>query len=279
MKITGQHVLITGASRGLGRLMAIRFASLGAKVTIAARQKEALDTVAEEMRAVGSGPVVSIPTDVSCPLQLERLVGEAETQIGPIDILVNNAALERIEFFWEADYDAIDQDLKVNVRAPMYLSQLCVMGMLKRNMGHIVNIGSLAGLGGYTHGESYVASKHAIVGFTRALRASLKSLNGNVSASCICPGFVSDVGMFARKQASNGAIAPRILGSTDPERVVAATIKAIQRDLPEVIVNSSPIRPFLAIFALFPRFGEWLAQKTGVHAVAKQVITHESRDQ
>ena len=276
MKITGQHVLITGASKGLGRLIALRFATRGAKVTIAARNQDALASVLEEMAPLGKGPFVSIPTDVSERAQVEHLFHEAESQIGPIDILINNAALERIEFFWEADYEALDQDLRVNVRAPMYLSQLCLKGMLERDRGHIVNIGSLAGLGGYTHGESYVASKHAIVGFTRALRASLKSLNGNVSASCVCPGFVSGVGMFARKQTSNGANAPRILGSTAPENVVDATLKVIERDLPEVIVNTSPVRPFLAIFALFPRFGEWLARKTGVHAVAKQVTDHQS---
>jgi len=147
--------------------------------------------------------------------------------------------------------------------------------MLQRNRGHIVNLASLAALGGYAHGESYVATKHAVLGFTRALRASMQSEERNVSASAVCPGYVSETGMFARKVTTHGSQAPGIMGTSSPDAVAKAVLKAIQTDAAEVVVNPRPVRPMVAFALLFPRAGEWLARKIGISGVSQRILDHE----
>ena len=275
MRLKNANAIITGASRGIGRFIAKAMAKEGVNLVLAARSAAGLESVAEEIRGASDVQVAVVQTDVSQTAQLDHLLTTAEAALGPIDVLINNAALERIEVFWSTDFEHIEMDLAVNVRAPMYLSQRILPGMLERNRGHIVNIASLAGLGGYPHGESYVATKHALVGFSRGLRASLQSTGRAVSASAVCPGYVSDVGMFARKQDENQAKPPRIMGTSSPHKVAQAVVRAIRKNQAEVVVNSTPVRPFLAMFALAPRLGEWLSRRLGINTVSEGVIGHE----
>ena len=273
--LNGRVVILTGASRGIGRHIARALATHGARLAIAARDEARLNEVATELKA-GGAMVEVIPTDVRDKAQLDHLVAETERRLGPVDILINNAGLERIVRYAESDFEAVEADIDVNVRAVMYLTRLVLPGMLARNRGHIVNMSSLAGLGGYAHGESYVATKHAVVGFSRALRATLKGERRRVSVSAVCPGYVSDTGMFARKVEAHGAQAPAIMGTSTPQRVARAVLKAIRTDAPEVMVSPWPVRPMLAFSIFFPRIGEWLARKFGVNTVSMKIVDHES---
>ena len=271
-ELKARVAVITGASRGIGRHIAEALAAEGCRLAIAARDEAALEAVAEAIRSTHQVEVIVVPTDVSERAQMDALVDAAKARLGGVDILVNNAALERSERFDESDPEQTAMDLRVNVHAPMYLARLVLPEMLKAGRGHIVNIASLAGLGANPHGESYVASKHAMVGFTRALRASLKSQGSPVSASSVCPGFVHDVGMFARKQAANGVRPPAIMGSSSPQAVAKAVIRCIRKDTTEVIVNPMPIRPFLVLSILWPRFGEWLMRRLGIHRLSEAMV-------
>lgn len=272
--LNSRVTILTGASRGLGRHIARGLASKGARLALAARNAEMLEEVADSLRA-GGATVEVIPTDVSQKAQLEHLHAETERRLGPVDLLINNAALERVTRYSTCDFDDIEADLNVNVRAVMYLTRLVLPGMVQRNRGHIVNMASLAALGGYAHGESYVATKHAVLGFTRALRASLQSEGRRVSASAVCPGYVSETGMFARKVSSHGSEAPGIMGTSSPDAVVKAVLKAIQTDAAEVVVNPRPVRPMVAMALLFPHVGEWLARKIGISGVSQRILDHE----
>ena len=136
----------------------------------------------------------------------------------------------------------------------MDLTRIVLPGMLERRRGHIVNMASLAGKVPPAYLASYAATKHGVVGFTHALRAE----NGDgrpVGFSAICPGFVSRVGMFGRLE--HRVSAPRSLGTVPPESVGDAVVRAIRKNLAEVIVNNGPVRPLILLNALAPRAGGW----------------------
>jgi short-subunit dehydrogenase len=139
--------------------------------------------------------------------------------------------------------------------------------MLERDRGHIVNVASLGGLLGIGWGETYSATKHGLVGFTRALRVSCRVSGSRVSASAVCPGFVDGVGMYVDSVREHGRRSPFALGTSSPEAVAAAVCRAIERDRPEIIVSPRPVRLLLALGALSPRLGGWLTRKLGGHLV------------
>jgi short-subunit dehydrogenase len=202
---------------------------------------------------------------------LERVVRETEDQLGPVDVLVNNAGVESVAAFDTLDPDQIRRVIDVNLVGPMTLARLVLPGMLARKRGHIVNVASMAGLSAAAYNETYVATKHAMVGFTRALRATARAAGSPVSASAVCPGFVRDAGMFADQVTAHAVSAPTFMGTSTPRQVADAVVRAVERDLPEVIVNPGPMRTLLAVSLMFPRFAEWLANALGTHEAFRKV--------
>ncbi len=108
-----------------------------------------------------------------------------------------------------------------------------------------------------------------------ALRASMQSEGRRVSASAVCPGYVSETGMFARKVTTHGSEAPGIMGTSPPDAVAKAVLKAVQNDAAEVVVNPRPVRPMVAFALLFPQAGEWLARKIGISGVSQRILDHD----
>jgi short-subunit dehydrogenase len=241
IQLAGAVALVTGASRGIGPVLAEALARRGVNLVLAARNQGELQAVAEKLRAHGVR-VVAVPTDLADRPQLHALVARAVLELGRIDILVNNAGLEQICRFDRLSESDADQFIEVNLSAPIQLSRLVLPGMLERGVGRIINIASVAGLGPAAFGETYGATKAGLLGFTRSLRASLKTLKSPVSVSAICPGFISDSGMFADLQAAHALKAPALLGTCTPDEVAAAVLRAIERDEPELIVAHRPLR-------------------------------------
>jgi short-subunit dehydrogenase len=269
--LEGRTVLVTGASRGLGTSIAALLATRGAKLVLVARSAEGLERAAATIRS-GGGTAVVVPADLSLPDAAERLAEAATAAAGPIDAVVNNAGVECIHRFSEIDPEAIRKVLWLNLELPMRLTRALLPGMLARGHGHVVNISSLAGLATSAHHYVYSASKFGLVGFTRSLRASLRAEGKTVSASVVCPGFVSGEGMFADASRGFGVTAPARLGASTPDQVAWAVLRAIVSDLPEVVVNPAPVRPLLALGALSPRLTEWLSPKFGADEVGKAVV-------
>jgi short-subunit dehydrogenase len=249
--LQGRLALVTGASRGLGRLIARTLAEEGMRLVLAARSAEELGTLAREL----GGGAKAVPADVSKRADLERLVAAA----GEVDVLVNNAGIETVCPFDQMDVDDIRRTIDVNLIAAMMLTRLVLPGMLERKRGHIVNVASLAGKSGPPLSESYAATKAGMIGFTQSLRASYDGTG--VSASAICPGFVSGEGMFADRQRESGVKPPRLLGATTPERVARAVVAALTDDLPEVLVTPGPARLLAAVTQLFPRLPGWMIRR------------------
>jgi short-subunit dehydrogenase len=269
-EIENCRAVLTGASRGIGVVIAEALADAGAELVVAARSAQELDEVAERVSRRGRR-VVAVPTDVADQAALERLVASARRELGGIDLLVNNAGIETFAYYEDLSVAEIDRYLAVNLRAPMQLSRMVLPEMLERNRGHLVHIASLAGLGPTPYGEPYGATKAGLVGFSRSLRASLQSRGKTVGSSVVCPGFVVDTGMYANAQRDYGAQAPAQMGKCTPQAVADAVISAIEEDQAEVIVNSMPVRPLLAVGAVSPRLLEWLTKKFNAEKVLREV--------
>lgn len=264
-ELSGRLALITGASRGLGERFAHALAGEGMRLLLAARSLDALERVATAVRKEG-GEVAVMRCDVTNADDRAALLAKGD-ELGGVDLLVNNAGIEAMAAYDRLEPAAIEQMIAVNVTAPMLLTHAILPGMRERGRGHVLNVASLAGLAATAFGVPYAATKHAMVGFTKSLRAEARVIGSPVSASALCPGYVDDVGMYADMERATGAKASGAIGTVSPERVVAAAIRGVRKDLPDIVVAPGPMRPMLALNMVAPRFGEWAANKLGAHKV------------
>jgi short-subunit dehydrogenase len=254
-ELHGRNALVTGAGGGLGGYIARALAAEGMNLALTDLPGASVDGLGAELRSRGI-EVKHAPADLSDADERQRLAAWAGEALGPLDVLVNNAGLEFGGSFLRQTEEELESIVAVNLLAVMDLTRLMLPGMLERGRGHIVNMASVAGKVPPPYLAAYAGTKHGVVGFTHALRVE----NGGgrpVGFSAICPGFVSRVGMFGRME--HLVSAPRMLGTVPPEAVGDAVVRAIRRDLPEVIVNKTPVRPLVLLNAAAPR----LASRVG----------------
>jgi len=183
-RLEGKVALVTGASRGLGRALAIAFAREGAALALCARGASALGEVARAVAALGAD-VLAIPADVRSSRDLERLVALTLDRFHRVDILINNASeLGPTPLPYLADYPpaAFDDVLQVNVTAPFRLTQAVIGGMLLRRHGVVVNVTSDAAVTGYAGWGAYAVSKAALEGLTRTWNAELEGTGVRIYA-------------------------------------------------------------------------------------------------
>lgn len=186
--LAGARILITGGTRGIGRLMALEASRRGAEVVLWARNPE----LGEQVRAELGGPASFHPVDVT---DADAVAAAAEAS-GPVDIVVNNAGVVSGKGFLELTEADLRRTFEVNTLAQYRVTRAFLPAMLARDAGHIVNVSSAAGLVGTARMTDYAASKHASVGFTEALRAELRGRRSGVKTLVVCPFFI-DTGMFA----------------------------------------------------------------------------------
>ncbi|KAF9326661.1 hypothetical protein BG006_009934 [Podila minutissima] len=185
-RLQGKNVLITGASSGIGEACARHFAKAGSNLLLAARRKERLENLKQELEAQHPSIIVStFELDVRSKAKVDAVVAS----MGHVDVLVNNAGLviglDKLEDITE---EAMDTMLDTNVKGLVYVTQAVVPGMRARNSGHIINIGSVAGQQAYANGSIYCASKAAVASITRALMA--ETIDTAIRVSEINPGLV-----------------------------------------------------------------------------------------
>ena len=255
--LAGCVALVTGGSRGIGPHIARALARQGAHVAVAARSVEALERVAASLVELGVR-AVALETDVASVAERERLPERTMEALGPVDVLVNNAAIQSEGAFLLQDVGTVARTVAINLTAPIHLTGLVLPGMVERGRGHVVNIASLAGKKAVAYEAVYGGTKAGLIEWTSALRAEL--VGTGVSLSAVCPGYVTGEGMFARF----GLAPPALIGSCTPEQVARAVVRSIQRDRAEVIVNSRPVRPLLALYALFPGLATRLLAAMGI---------------
>jgi short-subunit dehydrogenase len=266
--IRGTHALVTGGSRGLGPYIARALAGEGANLTLTARSADSLREVAGEL-AGDDTRVHTIAADVCDDGARRELLLEAESTLGPIDILVNNAGIEAIVPYTDLPPDHIEAMISTNLVAPLILSRLALEGMIERGRGHVVMMSSLGGKKGSPYSATYAATKAGLIAWTSGLRIELQGTG--VSASVICPGFVSEAGMFAVRTQE----APRVLGTSTPEAVTRAVLRAIREDVGEIIVNPGPVRLGLVFEQLSPGFTRWVLEKAGVYEYYRRQAEEE----
>jgi short-subunit dehydrogenase len=261
-ELRGTNALVTGASRGIGVNIALKLADRGVNLALVARSAEGLQRV---VKAVGERGVkaVALAADVGELEGLGRLVYRATQELGPLDLLVNNAGIIPAGKFHELGADEHERTFTVNLLAPIRLTHLVLPGMIARGQGHILNVASLAGMGAMAYCEAYSSSKHGLVGFSRSLRQTARAEGYPIGVSVVCPGFISDAGMFADMTEGTDLVAHNAVGTSFPETVAAACVDAIVRNRAEVIVNRRPIRPMMLLGIFSPAAVDWIFEKSG----------------
>jgi len=187
MSLSGHVAFITGASQGIGRACALRLAKEGAIVAVAARNREKLNGLVDEITAAG-GNAAAFPLDVAGEEQIKSVIKAAIGQFGKIDILVNNAGITRDQLVMRmkrADWDAV---LQTNLTSAYLSIQQVIGSMLKQRWGRIINISSVFGQMGQAGQANYAASKAGLIGLTMAIAREVGSRN--ITCNAIAPGFI-----------------------------------------------------------------------------------------
>jgi NAD(P)-dependent dehydrogenase (short-subunit alcohol dehydrogenase family) len=236
--LAGKVALITGSARGMGKLTAINFAREGSRVVLTDIDEKELQKTTAEMKDAGY-EVYSYVHDVSDRDACFKLVEQVEAEVGPIDVLVNNAAIATNETVLDTTEEQYRRITDVNYLGQIWMMQAAVPGMVERGSGHVVNMCSMAGKVAACNLGPYCATKFAFIGITDVIRQELKG--SGVEFTIVNPGYIG-TGMF------EGAKVPFVTSWQDPQKVSDALLVGVKKNKAEVFVPN-----FLGRLAAFAR--------------------------
>ena len=189
MRFQNRTVLVTGAGRGIGRSIALRFAEEGARVALVARTAAELEETARQIGALGGRSAV-IPADITSPGAAEDCVARTERELGPVDILVNNAGIFLWRPFLKLAPEDWDRVMATNLSGAAAFCRAVLPGMVERRRGRIVNVSSVHGMRGDANVVAQSAAKFGLIGMTQALAREFRS--HNIAVNAVCPGTVEN---------------------------------------------------------------------------------------
>jgi short-subunit dehydrogenase len=231
--IAGQSAAITGAARGIGRATARAFLEVGMKVAIGD-----VDLAAAEQTAAELGPrTVALALDVTNRDSFARFLDAAEEQLGPLDVLVNNAGIMPVGRFIDEDDLTAQRMIDINLHGVILGIKLALARMVPRDRGHIVNIASQAGKFGTPGGATYSATKHAVVGLSEAVRGELRLMGAHIDLSYVMPYVVNT-------ELGGGLGQARGFKNLEPSEVADAIVEALRYGTVEVWVPKSTKRTY-----------------------------------
>ncbi|MBN2578020.1 MAG: SDR family NAD(P)-dependent oxidoreductase [Pirellulales bacterium] len=260
-------VLVTGGSRGLGRVIAEEFAAAGAKLALIALEPETVERTAEEIRARGAD-ALGVSADITKPEDVERAMAQTLERFGRLDVLVNNAGRSDRGNAFETPPEKFREHMELNFIALVRCTQAALPHLLKRQ-GHVVNIGSLAAKSAARWVGAYPATKFAVAAFTQQLRLELGPQG--LHAMLVCPGpirrqdprpyeFEGLEELPARAGRPGAGIKAKAM---PPQKVARAILRGCRRRLPELMLPRRA-RWYLTLMQLCPRLGDWIVlKKTG----------------
>ena len=229
-----RRIILTGASEGIGRALALALASRGARLALAARDRERLESLAQECRTRG-GEALAVPTDVTNQQDLEWLVAETVKSFGGLDAVIHNAGITMWSRFDALqDFTIFERIMEVNYLAPVRLTAL-TLPHLRQSRGLIVAVASLAGLTGVPERSGYAASKHAMIGFFDSLRIELAGTG--VDVSVVAPDFVVSeihkraIGPDGEPLGTSPMMQSKIMTAEDCARRIVRAMEKRQRQL------------------------------------------------
>ena len=272
MELRGAKALLTGAGGGLGGYIARALAAEGVDLALCDLPAADLAPLLADVRGAGVR-AEAVPADLTDTAGLEALVRHAEAEVGPLDLLVNNAGIEFMGPFLGQTRAQLEAIVSVNLLAVMELTRVVLPGMLDRGRGQIVNIASLAGKVSAAYVHSYNATKHGVVGFSNAIRSEFA--DSPVGCSVICPGFVHTAGMFGRVE--DRVEVPSAVGTSSPEQVAAAVVRAARENPAQIIVAKRGTKALVALGAAYPDAADRLARRAGFFDVTRGVAAAEGR--
>jgi NAD(P)-dependent dehydrogenase (short-subunit alcohol dehydrogenase family) len=189
MKFRDRTVLVTGASRGIGRSIALRFAEEGARLALVARTEAELLQTASLVEKAGAR-TVAVPADIRDPVGAAASVEQAEAELGAIDVLVNNAGVFLWRPFLNLTPEEWDLVIATNLTGAANFCRAVIPGMMKRRRGRIVNVSSIHGMRGEANLAAHSAAKFGLIGLTQSLAREFREFN--IAVNAVCPGTVEN---------------------------------------------------------------------------------------
>jgi NAD(P)-dependent dehydrogenase (short-subunit alcohol dehydrogenase family) len=224
--LAGKVVAITGGGRGIGRATAAALIAQGSRVAIGDIDAPLAEQTAREL----GGGTVGLELDVTQRESFDAFLKEVERQLGPLDVLINNAGIMPIgPFVAETDATAARM-IDINLNGVIYGSKLALERFLPRGQGHLVNVASVAGKAGFPGGATYCATKHAVVGLSEAIRAEVRSTD--IDVSIVMP-------VVVNTELGSGLQRSRGVKVVEPEDVANAIVEALQTGRVDVFVPRS----------------------------------------
>jgi len=257
--LTGKVAVVTGGGRGIGKALSRSLAREGVRVAIADLDGAAAEQAASEI----GGGAIGLALDVTDRPAFTAALDEIETRLGPIDVLVNNAGIMQVgHTIWEEDDATTQRMIDINVNGVMHGVKEIVPRFLARGRGHVVNVASTAGKGGFPGGGTYCGTKHYVVGLTEALRAELRGTG--VEVSCVMP-------VVVNTELASGLTETRGVKTVQPDDVAGEIVSALQDLRFDVFVPRS-VAGITKVMNLLPRNGrEGLSRALKADQVLMQI--------